>query len=227
MLRYRPTVQTKFGPKPEVLEYVPNDKYSWSFVKSTMRSYCEDKVGDSRVWNDQYVRHDVISPRVLYSIHDYCPGMPIDLERECEAMNLHPFIWNELAYLPQEPKDKHPPIDPDGTINKMVQRMILKDGEIPIVEKYLNELKPIRNGYEMMVENLPFEIGRYIISLHVQRLHLIGKALNLYLEKVIKQLAEQAAALAQSGGQDGAPTGIPKNSFVSTMVATAATNKFL
>jgi hypothetical protein len=56
VLRYRPTVQTRFGPKPDVLEYIPNDKYSWKFVKSTMRSYCPDKVGGSRLWNDHYVR---------------------------------------------------------------------------------------------------------------------------------------------------------------------------
>jgi hypothetical protein len=52
VLRYRPTVQTKFGPKPEVLEYIPNDRYTWSFVKSTMRSHCEDRVGGIRLWND-------------------------------------------------------------------------------------------------------------------------------------------------------------------------------
>ncbi len=31
------TVQTKYGLKPDVLEYIPNDLYTWSFVKSTMR----------------------------------------------------------------------------------------------------------------------------------------------------------------------------------------------
>ncbi len=99
-----------------------------------MRSHCPDKTGGSRIWNDQYVRPDVIMPKVLYSIHDHCPGMPIDLEAECEEMNLHPFVWNEIANLPQGPKDKHPPIDPDGTVNKMVQRMILKDSEIHTIE---------------------------------------------------------------------------------------------
>ena len=178
-----------------------------------MRSYCPDKVGSSRIWNDQYVRHDVLNPRVLYSVHDHCPGMPIDLEAECEEMNLHAFAWNEIAFLPQGPKDKYPPIDPDGTITKMVQKMIIKDSEILTIEKYLNELKSIRDRYERQSENWPFEIGRYIISLHVQRLHLISKALNLYLEKVTKQLAEQALALAQSGGQNGAPNGNTQEQF--------------
>jgi hypothetical protein len=68
--------------------------------------------------------------------------MPIDLEAECEEMNLHPFIWNKMANLPQGSKDKHPPIDPDGSVKNMVQRGILSDGEITTIEIFLNELKP-------------------------------------------------------------------------------------
>ena len=178
-----------------------------------MRSYCPDKVGGSRFWNDQYVRPDALNPKVLYSLHDHCPGMPIDLEAECEEMRLHPFTWNEIAYLPLGPKDKHPPIDPDGTITTMVKKGIIKDTEILTIEKYLNELKSIRDRYEKLTDNWPFEIGKYLISLHVQRLHVIGRALNLYLEKVIKQRAEQALALARSGGQDGAPNGNTQEQF--------------
>ena len=77
----------------------------------------------------------------------------------------------------------------------------------------MNELKPIRDRYEKLTDNWPFEIGKYLISLHVQRLHVIGRALNLYLEKVIKQRAEQALALARSGGQDGAPNGNTQEQF--------------
>ncbi len=89
----------------------------------------------------------------------------------------------------------------------MVQRGILNDGEITTIERFLNELKSIQNRYETLMENWPFEIGRYIISIHNQWLHLLARALYLYVEKVTKQLAEQALALAQSGGQNGAPNG--------------------
>ncbi len=77
------------------------------------------------------------------------------------------------------------------------------------------------------MDNWPFEIGRYILSIHGQRLHILAKALYLYIEKVTKQLGKQAVALAQSGGQNGALTEMPQNSFVSTIVATAAASKFL
>ncbi len=168
VLRYRPTVQTKFGPKPEVLEYILNDLYTWSFVKSTMRLYCPDKTSSSRFWNDQYVRPDVILPKILYSLHDHCPGMPIDLETECEEMNLHPFVWNEIVNAPQGPKDKHPPIDPDGSVKNMVQRGILNDGEITTIERFLSEFQQIQKRYDMLMENWPFEIGGYFRALNKQ-----------------------------------------------------------
>jgi hypothetical protein len=106
VLRYRPVL--KFTIKPDVLEYIPNDKYTWKFVKSTMRSYCYDKVGGSRLWNDQYIRESTLTTKLVYSLHDYCPGMPIDLEYECELMKLHPFVHNEIQFHPQLPEDKYP-----------------------------------------------------------------------------------------------------------------------
>ncbi len=101
----------------------------------------------------------------------------VDLEAECEEMNLHPFVWNEIVNGPQGPKDKRPPIDPDGSVKNMVQRGILNNGEITTIEKFLHELKPIQKRYDMLMENWPFEIGRYVLSIHGQRLHVIAKAL--------------------------------------------------
>ncbi len=63
------------------------------------------------------------------------------------------------------------------------------------------------------MENWPFEIGRYVLSIHGQRRHILAKALYLYIEKVTKQLAAQTLALAQSGGQNGAPNGNAPEQF--------------
>ncbi len=54
--------------------------------------------------------------------------------------------------LPQGPKDKHPPIDPDGSVKNMVQRGILNDGEITTIETFLIELKPIQQRYDTLME---------------------------------------------------------------------------
>jgi hypothetical protein len=176
-----------------------------------MRSYCPDKVGRSRLWNDQYIRENILSSKVAYSVHDYCPGMPVDLEHECELMRLNPFVQNEIRYLPPEPQDKHPPWNLEGTVNNMVEKGILKNSRVKTIEDFLKELLTIRKIFEDKEEEWPFEIGRYILSLHVQRLRTIERVLTQRVEQITKQLAEQA--LAQSDGQDGAPNGNVQEQF--------------
>ena len=170
-----------------------------------MRSYCPDKVGGSRLWNDQYIREIALTPKVAYSLHDHCPGVPVDLEHECELMKLNPFVQNEIRYLPQQPEDKHPPWNLEGTVTNMVEKGILKDSKVNTIVDFLKELLTIRKGFEDKEEEWPFEIGRYILSLHVQRLRTIEKVLTQRVEQITKQLADQA--LAQNDGQDGAPNG--------------------
>ncbi len=75
------------------------------------------QVGGSRLWNDQYIRDHTLTTKLLYSLHDYVPGMPVDLEYECELMKLHPFVHNEIQFHPQLPEDKHAQWNLEGTVN--------------------------------------------------------------------------------------------------------------
>ena len=131
--------------------------------------------------------------------------MPVDLEYECELMKLHPFVHNEILYHPLTPEDKYAQYNLEGTVNNMVQKGILKDGQTHTIENFQKELTKIRKEYEDQEADWPFEIGRYILSLHIQRLFTIDRVLTQRVEQITKQLAEQA--LAQSDGHDGAPNG--------------------
>ena len=131
--------------------------------------------------------------------------MPIDLERECEHLKLHSFVHNEIKYLPQLPEEKRPSWDLEGTVTFMVERGILNNSSIPTIEAFLKELAANRKIVEDKQEDWPFEIGIYMLSLHVQRLRTIERVLTMRVEQVTKQLAEQA--LAQNDGQNGAPNG--------------------
>ncbi len=71
------------------LEYIPNDTYSFHMVKSLLKDCTDVKPKGSRFWDDPLVRP--VPVKVLYSIHDYCPGMPVNLEEECLKMQLPPF----------------------------------------------------------------------------------------------------------------------------------------
>ena len=86
-----------------------------------------------------------------------------------------------------------------------VERGILSNSSITTIEALIKELAKTRKGVEDKQEDWPFEIGIYMLSLHVQRLRTIEKVLTTRIEQVTKQLAEQA--LAQNDGQNGAPNG--------------------
>jgi hypothetical protein len=61
------------------LEYVPNSMYSFAMVKTILKDYTDVKVKGSRFWENQIVRG--VASKILYTLHDYCPGMPVNLEQ--------------------------------------------------------------------------------------------------------------------------------------------------
>jgi hypothetical protein len=134
----------------------------------------------------------------------------MDLEQECELLKLHPFVHNEIKYLPQLPEDKCPPWDLEGSVNFMTERGILSNSNITTIEAFIKTLAKTRKGVEDKQEDWPFEIGIYMLSLHVQRLRTIEKLLTASIEQILAVQAEQIAAqlaLAQNDGQNGAPNG--------------------
>jgi hypothetical protein len=109
VLRVRPG---KPGSELE-LEYIPNNLYSFQITKTILRDYTDIKARGSRFWDDQCVRH--ITSKTLYSIHDYCPGMPINLEQQCDNMRLDPFRPMEIVTFPPTATEKRP-LDVPGSI---------------------------------------------------------------------------------------------------------------
>ncbi len=74
------------------MEYLPNSTYSF-MVKAILKDSTNIKIKPSRFWNELSVRG--VSGKILYTLQDYCPGMPVDLEQECKNMNLHPYLTTE------------------------------------------------------------------------------------------------------------------------------------
>ena len=126
------------------LEYIPNDTYSFHMVKSLLKDCTDVKPKGSRFWDDQLVR--VVPGKVLYSIHDYCPGMPVNLEEECLKMHLPLFRPHEVVTLPPvmiNNKEVHHP-NITASIEKMMSLGMLANSETTTVEAYIkNTLKPI------------------------------------------------------------------------------------
>jgi hypothetical protein len=62
---------------------------------SKQEDYTGLKIKGGRFWDDQCVR--VVTTKILYFIHDYCPGLPVSLEQECKNMKLNPYRATELV----------------------------------------------------------------------------------------------------------------------------------
>ena len=198
------------------LEYIPNDTYSFHMVKSLLKDCTDVKPKGSRFWDDQLVRP--VAGRVLYSIHDYCPGMPVNLEEECLKMHLPPFRPNEVVSLEpvmvQKKEVYHPNIT--ASIEKMVSLGILANNETSTVEAYINTLKPIVEKYNCLVDTWAFELPRMILKHHYERLDKIRRICSIYLEQkreedFDRRLASQAQA--RNGGQNIIPDGESQEQF--------------
>jgi hypothetical protein len=160
----------------------------------------------SRFWND--LRVQGVSGKILYTLHDYCPGMPVNLEQECKNMNLHPYLTTELVLFPPNDKEKFT-IDAPASVAKMVSLGILKDTSAKTIEQFLTDLQPTIERYNHLDDTWPFALPRLFISAHIFRLERMRYALRGYLESRAQTAIDQALdnAPAQSGGQDGAPNG--------------------
>jgi hypothetical protein len=201
VLRNRPC---KMGVVPQ-LEYVPNSTYSFAMVKTILKDYTDVKVKGSRFWDDQIVRP--VANKILYSLHDYCPGMPVNLEQECKNMNLDPYRHTELVVFPPNTVERYP-LDLQGTMEKMVSLGIIKDAGNGI-QQFLIDLKPTIQRYSSLADTWPFELPRMFLSVHLARLDRIKHALTKYLESQGQDTLDKALdnTPAQSGGQDGVPNG--------------------
>ncbi len=202
VLRNRPC---KPGATPD-LEYLSNSTYSFAMVKTILKDSTNVRIKPSRFWND--LRVQGVAGKILYTLHDYCPGMPVNLEQECNNMNLHPYLTTEIVVFPPNDKEKFP-IDAPASVAKMASLGILKDTSDKAIEQFLTDLQPTIERFNHLDDTWPFALPRLFISAHIFRLERMKYALRGYLESRAQEAFDQALdnASAQSGGQDGAPNG--------------------
>jgi hypothetical protein len=196
----------KPGATPD-LEYLPNSTYSFTMVKTILNDSTNVKVRTSRFWNELCVT-GVVAQKILYTLHDYCPGMPVNLEQECRNMNLHPYLSTELVFFPPNDKEKFP-IDAPASVSSMVSLGILKDTTDKSVEQFLTDLQTAIERFSHLDDTWPLALPRVFIASHLFRLNRMKYALRGYLESRTQTALDQALdnTPARSGGQDGVPNG--------------------
>jgi hypothetical protein len=176
-------------------------------VKTILNDSTNVKVKTSRFWNELCVT-GVVTKKILYTLHDYCPGMPVNLEQECKNMNLHPYLNTELVFFPANDKEKFP-IDAPASVSSMASLGILKDTTDKSVEQFLTDLQTAIEKFNHLDDTWPFALPRVFIAAHLFRLNRMKYALRGYLESRTQTALDQALdnTPAQRGGQDGVPNG--------------------
>ncbi len=147
-------------------------------VKTILKDSTNVKIKPSRFWNDVYVSG--VTGKTLYTLHDYCPGMPVDLEQECKNMNLQPYLTTEVVVFPPNDKAKFP-IDASASVASMVSLGILKDTTDKTIEQYLMDLQPTIERYNHLDDTWPFALPRIFLRAHAFRLERVKYALKGHL----------------------------------------------
>ena len=168
VLRARPTPKHKTTNLVN-FEYLPNNVYSYEETRSMLYQHSAITVKANRYWDDRFVRE--LPKPIFYSLNDYCPGMPVHLKTECEAMGLHPFRTTELILVEGKSGTIPPVYDTRKTVENLVNNNTLIDDNIHTVEMYIDAcLSPAIDKYWNLDKTWPFELPRVLIRLHAVRL---------------------------------------------------------
>ena len=178
ILRARPIPRNR-ETKPITFEYLPNNVYSYEETRSMLWQHSSIVVKANRYWDDRFVRD--LPKAVFYSLHDFCPGMPVNLKAECEAIGLHPFRPAEMQPLDGTNGTGSNVYDTEKTVNTMVNDNTLMDNDIHTVEMYVEGcLNPLIDKYWELDRNWPFELPRLLIRAHAVRLKDLRTVLQEY-----------------------------------------------
>jgi hypothetical protein len=187
VLRLRPPTNTFSAGKPH-LEYIPNNTYGYNEVKMTLDNVKRLKIKPTRYWNEALVK-DVPSD-ILYSLSDYCPGLPFqaDIVRDNELLHLPKFrIYETVFFQDQEPQvadnvpDEDKPrkrVDVQRTIDSLVGCGALPDAEQVTLESYFIDIEEHLNRYEGYLREWPFLVAQRLLKMQVSRLKNIKHALT-------------------------------------------------
>jgi hypothetical protein len=157
----------------------------------------------TRYWNELLVK-DVPS-NILYSLSDYCPGMPREavIVKDNEALGLPVYRPDEAKYGDIDPATRRKTVDVNGTIQALIGFGAIPDEEQASLESYMFNVQEMIMKYDRLAKCWPFLIAERLLKIQMGRLHHIKAALT---EKLHNH--PLSSANCASFGSN-IPTGIP------------------
>jgi hypothetical protein len=181
ILRHRPAFVVR-GSNPDI-EYIPNNPYSYYQVKKTLMQSAQVQVKPSRYWDERPAKN--IPDDIFYSLSEYWPSMPIDVDilSENTQLGLPLYRMNEQRRTNQKGPGTKPHMVND---NSYTIEYLLATGAVAneqnAFEAYANEIQMLESKYANHISKWPFLAAQRLLKMQLYRLRAIRIALFEGLE---------------------------------------------
>jgi hypothetical protein len=210
VLRARPTPATEkakwggYGDKAQwaSMEYIPNDKYSFYKVKKTLKQMHGYTIKPSRYWNETCCAG--VQDHVLYSLAEYCPGLPRDanIVADNQYMGIHPYRMLEIFNKFDDVGKKTEP-DIEATIAALIEYGTIPDREQTTLEDLMEKVQEVTSKYFVWVKSWPFLAAHRLLTMQLSRCNHIKKVLTELLNN--HPLSSANSASFSSNATSGNP----------------------
>jgi hypothetical protein len=182
ILRHRPVSFGVRASNPDI-EYVPNNPYSYYQVKKTLMQSAQVQVKPSRYWDERPAKN--IPDDIFYSLSEYWPSMPIDVDivNENTQLGLPLYRMNEQHKTNKSGPGTRPHMVNDNayTINFLLATGAIAN-ERNAFEDYINEIQMVESKYTNHITTWPFLAAQTLLKMQLYRLRAIRLALYEGLE---------------------------------------------
>ncbi len=209
VLRVRPAAYATYTIRPEwtTLEYLPNNTYSYFKVKKTLLQRHNIKVKPTRYWNETCVQD--VSEEVLYSLVEYCAGMPnkADIVRNNHYLGIHPYRMLESICHYDESGNRTDP-NVEATITALIAYGAIPNREQKALEDLMEKVQEVTNRYFFWTKNWSFLSAHRLLTMQLGRCNHIKRVLTKLLPNHPLNSANSASFTSNvNSGNPPAPAG--------------------
>jgi hypothetical protein len=182
VLRHRPATNALKSSNPDT-EFIPNNAYSYYQVKKTLSQVMGIQIKPSRYWDERPAQN--IPDDIFYSLCDFWPSMPIDVDifNENTILGLPVYRMNEQKKTNQSrPGAKsHMVNDNSYTVEFLLATGAITNDQRSF-EDYLTAIQELEMKYSNHIINWPFLASQRLLKMQLYRLKTIRLALTEGLE---------------------------------------------
>ncbi len=174
VLRLRPATNVLKSSNPDI-EYIPNNTYPYYKVRKTLAQSARLQVKPCRFWNELPAKD--ISDDIFYSLCDYWPSMP----RDVDIVNENSLLGLPLYRMNEQNRTNYARVgakvqminDNSYTIEFLISTGTIASDTQKSFEDYLTAISEVEMKYSNYVISWPFLASQRLLRLQMNRLKTI------------------------------------------------------